>query len=243
MKFVFFRNDGTYINEKKFEITTLDKAILLKNGNYLVGETTVNPSSGKFLNILSLYDSNLKKLKEVDKHEFENPLRSNRILGIYQNIIWNVSKNKIYTGHRDQIYEIRIFNLTGDPIRIIRKKYKKVPLSEEYKKKYMKQFASAMFEKIKSKFYFPRSAPAYHSFITDERGRIFVMTYEPGSSPGNYVFDIFNDDGILILRKELPDLSKNEGINALIRYDRLYCVKETSMGYQKFFCYKIKWKY
>lgn len=243
MKFAIFQKDGTYINEKKIDIASMDKAILLRNGNYLIGEIKISPSLEKFINVLSLYDSNFEKIRDIDKHEFENPFKSNQILAIYHNTIWDLSRDKIYTGYQDQIYEIRVFDLNGNPIRVIRKRYKKVPLSEEYKEKYMNQFKSAMFANIKGKFYFPKNAPAYHSFISDNKGRIFVMTYEVGKKEGEYMFDIFNPEGILILRKSLWDFSENEGIRMLIRNDRLYCLKEAPTGYQKFYCYRIEWQY
>ena len=50
---------------------------------------------------------------------------------------------------------------------------------------------------------FPTPLPPICSFFVDDEGRIFVMTYESGNNPGEYVFDLFNANGIFFGRKSL----------------------------------------
>jgi len=77
----------------------------------------------------------------------------------------------------------------------------------------MKLFEGHLFDKIRDKFYFPKSMPPFHYFLTEEEGRIFVMTYEQGEYPREYIFDIFNEEGVFIGRKSPKDFSFSEGLN------------------------------
>ena len=47
--------------------------------------------------------------------------------------------------------------------------------------------------------------PPFHALFADDGDRLFVMTYEEGINPGEYMYDIFDPDGVCIGRsyKEL----------------------------------------
>ena len=66
------------------------------------------------------------------------------------------------------------------------------------------------------------------------------MTYEKGENPSEYVFDIFNSEGVFILRKNLNILN-NWDMQAKAKKGRLYCVREKESGYKEFVVYRMKW--
>ena len=158
------------------------------------------------------------------------------------NLVWSLSKDKIFTGVQDRGYNINIYDFNGNLRNRIRKEYKSIPPSEKYKKEYMKLFEAPIFDQIRDKFYFPKSLPPFHFFLTDEDGSIFVMTYEEGENSDEYVFDIFNPDGVFIFRKNLRDFSKEDSIRGKLKNNRFYCVFEKESGFEKLVVYKVIWK-
>ncbi len=241
-KISFFQRDGTLIKEIKIKLLGIEDGVPLENGNYLFMQRKIEASAEKLEAILSLFDSNFKKIKQLDKREFPNPAIGRELEATYHNLVWSLSKDKIFTGTQDRGYDINAYDFEGNLLRKIRKGYKRILTSGEYKKKYMKQFEAPLFDPIRDRFYFPKSMPPFHYFLTDEEGRIFVMTYEEGENSDEYVFDIFNPEGVFICRKNLKDFSKEAGLKGKFKNNRLYCVYEKESGFEKLVAYKVIWK-
>ncbi len=93
------------------------------------------------------------------------------------------------------------------------------------------------------KIYFPEHWHPFHSFFLDDEGRLYVMTYEPGIKPGEYMFDIFNKDGVFIARMSLSVHHWGFGsLNARVRGKQLYVVQEKESGYKRLVVYRMKWE-
>jgi hypothetical protein len=93
------------------------------------------------------------------------------------------------------------------------------------------------------KIYFPENWYPFHSFFTDDKGRLYVMTYEPGVNPGEYIYDIFNEDGIFIARRSMNVYYQGYGrLYAKAKKDHLYCVQEKQSGYKQLVVYRMIWK-
>jgi hypothetical protein len=131
----------------------------------------------------------------------------------------------------------------------VRKVYKKIPPSDEYKEKYKNNLGPRMYELLKSRLHFPSSLPPFHYFLTDKEGRIFVMTYEEGEQPSEHIYDIFNPDGIFISRKsmkvclsnDLMSFSAVDYVDGKMKNDRFYCHCEKESGYEELIVYKLSW--
>ena len=104
----------------------------------------------------------------------------------------------------------------------------------------MAQFDNPMFDDIRKKIYFPDSMPAYHAFFCDDRNRLFIMTYEEGSSPNDYIYDMFDGEGILIGRIPLSIHRDEGGVYAKIAANRLYALEEKENGYKRLAVYELK---
>lgn len=241
-KISFFRRDGSLIKETKLD-SRIGFAMPLENGNYLILKSVLNPQADYLSqNLLILCSGKLEEIKELDKQSVPNPIIGKRLKGFYYVFSWSVAKQKIYTGFQERGYELFVYDFEGKMIRKIKKQHKPVPVSKEYKKNYMKQFEAPIFDPIRSKIYFPDSMPAFHAFFTDDEGRLFVMTYERGENPGEYIYDIFNPEGLFIGRKSLKIYNDENFLYAKIKDGRLYCINEKESGYKELVVYKMRWE-
>lgn len=248
-KIIFFDIDGSFMQETKITLGT-SSGTLLDNGNYLFKDSP-RPSkekSGEMVSSISLYNPEFVKIKELDQIKFPDP-GSQDIKGIYYKLFWDISNDMIFTASQDRDYEIYVYDLNGNFVRKIRKKHEKTPPSDEYKNKYIKNLGENMYRFLKDRLYFPSSLPFFHYFITDNNGSLFVMTYEVGLKPGEHIYDVFNPDGVFILKESMKACLSNDFltfssvdfVDGKIKNDRFYCHYEKEDGTTNLLVYKISW--
>jgi hypothetical protein len=214
----------------------------LENGKFLLWKRVLDPTSDYLIqNPLVVADEDLSELEVLDRQYVPNPMQGERLKGTYHVFSWAVSRGRIFSGFQERGYEIPVFDLDGKPVQKIKKEYKPVPVPEEHKEEFMLAFSSPIFDDIRNKIYFPDVMPAFHAIFPDDEGRLFVMTYEKGETPGEYIFDIFSHEGVFIGRKSMRMYSDVSGIYARIRNDRLYCVQEKESGYKELVIYHMIW--
>ena len=90
--------------------------------------------------------------------------------------------------------------------------------------------------------FFPEFFPPYQSFFMDDKGRLFVMTYEEGENPGEFITDIFSNEGAFVGRKSLNAWIFNSILWAKMKRGLLYCIREKESGYKELVVYKMKWQ-
>ena len=219
-------------------------AVPLEGGKYLVLKRLIEPNS-EFLtqSPLSIYSSKFKEIKELDRQKVPNPMIVNRLKATPHVFAFDISNGRIYIGNEERGYEIHVYDLEGNLLRKIRKEYLPVKVPEEFKKEYLKNFDDPRAASIREKIYFPDSMPPFHSFFIDDRGILFVMTYEEGEYPGEYIYDIFNKEGIFAGRKSLGIFWQEGPLYAKAKENRFYCTKAKDSGYKELIVYKVNWKY
>jgi len=132
-----------------------------------------------------------------------------------------------------------VFDLDGNLVRKIRKEYEKIPIPGEFIEEQMKD----MDEARKKVTVFPKSFPPFQAFFNDEMGRLYVKSYEKGEDSGEYIFDIFNVDGIFVGRKNLRIFSSPDPIKgATVKQNLLYCINEKDSSYKELVVYKMRWE-
>jgi hypothetical protein len=168
---------------------------------------------------LRLYDSSLKELKTLG-HYWE-PQSVGNDLYAYLPILWWVidRRDRIVYGN-PKFYELQIFNPDGTPARIIRKYHKPLPVSEQEKAAYRKEYAKAPYILIR----FPEIHSAFQKFTIDEKGWIYVMTWERAPGGQGYWYDIFDDQGVYTARIALDRMPQ------LWAGDRLYTLDKDASG-------------
>lgn len=241
-KFLIFSKGGSLLQETKLD-SDIQLVIPLKNGKYLM----VKSSSGieeKFS--LILCNAEFGEIKELDSTEIPSPYKGNGIKGIYPAFISTISGESIYVGNDKREYEIWEFDLEGILKRKIKKEYKHVEVSEEYKKRYLKQFDSPQMESFKDKVYFPKDMPPFQYMFSDDSKRLYVMTYEKAGNQKECIYDIFNADGVFIARTSFGNISTlafvEQALPIKSKNDKVYCTREKDNGFKELVVYKMKWE-
>lgn len=58
---------------------------------------------------------------------------------------------------------------------------------------------------------------------------------------GNYIYDIFNSNGIYFLKKGLGIFFNEGGVHAKIKNKHMYCIEEKESGFKKLVIYRVSW--
>jgi hypothetical protein len=237
-KFVLFSQDGLVLKEIKITISGVEDGTVLENGMILAAKMGSTGKTGFLKKQIVLLDREFHQVVVLDECEFPNPLTGKMIEATFHNLVWKTTPGGIFTANQERGYEIRQFDNSGRLRRVIHKKSKNIPPSPAYKKKYMDQFKSPLFDRIRDRFVFPKTMPAFHSFTADDKGRLLVMTYEEGTAQGQAVYDGFDEDGRWIIRLSHRDYSNAEKILARIKNGRLYAAEEKENGYKLLVVYR-----
>ncbi len=211
------------------------------NENLLAAVHTSESDKGRTLNthILKLINPNLEVLQVIDEFSFEWRRDKARITEPL--LCWSVSRDNIYVANEDRGYEIWVHDLNGKLIRKIQKEYKQVPVSDGFKKKVLEQFPEGMREQMSKMVYFPEFHPAIQNLVAGDDGLLLVSTFEKGENPGEFLFDIINEDGVFIGRKSLNIWIWEVHLWAKIKSKKFYCLREKGSGFKEIAVYNMIW--
>lgn len=237
-KIVIYDKNGKWLEEKSFMVRASEGDIL-SNGKYLLfGGVEGHKTEVYVPYTLSIYDSSFRKVKSLDTYKLH--YRDERLAPFF---MWRVTKNYIFIINEERGYEILIYDHEGNFVRKIRKKYKPVAASKEIK---MMIMGPQYTETGPRSEYVPDPLPPIRFFEADDGNRLFVMTYEKGRKPGEFMYDIFNTDGAYVGRQSLnlrwADLYFGVKYQA-IKNNKLYFYRENENGYMELVVSKIKWLY
>lgn len=242
-KLITLASDGTLIKEKDIEFSMSFIRPLI-NGRYIVFYQEYNPEVKYNYDILQLRNSNLEQIKELYRIEYIKYSMAEKIEGVSRGSVWGVSDKNIYYGSSQRGYEISVFDFDGNLVRKIRKEYKSIPPTEEYKEKFLERFKRTP-ERM-NKVYFPKYMPPFQFGFVDDDGWLFVMTYERGENPGEYLYDVFNPDGVFVMRTVLDNYGQSGNVDvplfAMAKGGWLYCVREKESGFKELVVYKMEWE-
>ena len=154
---------------------------------------------------------------------------------------WKVADDRILIGNEQRGYDIWAYNLDGTLLRKIRKEFKPVPYPEEFRQQ-TKEIAAR--EPALNQVPL-NDMPPFSSFFMDDNGRLFVMTYEQGENPDEYIHDVFNKDGALIGRVTLGKYGiMGRALNPLratAKNGRFYRLRFKENGYAEVIVSRMEW--
>jgi len=84
-----------------------------------------------------------------------------------------------------------------------------------------------------------KSVLPFYSYFTDENGYLFVMTYEPGKKPREYMYEVISPEGKLVNRISLGPYFSTGNIMAKVFRNQLYLVREKESGEKELVAYRI----
>jgi hypothetical protein len=166
---------------------------------------------------LRLYDAGLKELKSFG--QYWEPQSVGNDFYAYLPILWWAidGRDGVVYGY-PQRYELKFFGPDGAPSRIVRKESVSLAVTEEEKAAYRKEYAQAPYLRI----HFPDRHSAFQKFTVDEKGWVYVMTWERTAE--GYYYDVFDENGTFAARIVLNRMPQ------LWAGDRLYTLDADASG-------------
>jgi hypothetical protein len=241
-KMVILGKDGAYIRQ-----AVADSPLIYPKANdrYVLILRESNPNEDYTSNTWILCDTNLKKLKELDRSKEVKYSLAKSIPALPPLSGCFLSKRNIFVAKYDKDYEIRVFNLDGTLERRILKEYKPVPLTGKRKENLIKRFERLPVD-LRKKVIYPDSLLPFQCAFADDEVRLYVMTYEETGKPGEFWYDIFDKDGVFVGRMKLDNYGQygvtREGPTfAMAKAGRLYYFREKVDGFKDLVICRMSW--
>lgn len=239
-KLVEFDADGDLVSETKVH-HVVREVIPLQNGNYLGRRSRKDDSERRGM-YLCLFDPEFNELKQLDFVDMSDMAPGKKNAGTILSFLWRAWGDRIYVGNEQRGYEILVYDIEGKPLQKIRKDYRPVPYPDEFRKQTeelaLRQPALNLFAR--------KDMLPFNSFFIDDEGRLFVMTYEHGTSPDEYIHDVFDRDGVLIARVALGKygiLGRSlNPLRATATNGRFYRIRFKDSGYPELIVYRMEWE-
>lgn len=228
-KISIFTKDGTIVKETRIPAAFV--FFVKPLGDRFTGFGITRGDNQKFYRTINIYDSKLKKVKEVCRtlHDFQTPGD-----GFNAFVPWAYTtyENKIFIPWKTE-FCIDVFDSKGDLLYSVKEKYKNVKVTKEHKKEHedalqidpnTKQF----FERMKP-FRYPDDFPAIIDIRVSDN-KIYAMTYKNEDNQNEcFVFDIKGK----LLKKTSISLQKLDISNHYpfaIKKDKVYQMLENEDG-------------
>jgi hypothetical protein len=212
-KVSYFDKKGTFIKELK---TGTVYAFYPIGEHFIAGNDIVE--NNDTFHTLNLYDASFKKVREIIR--WLHPIQESRmeilLVPLYTRA--HCYDNKIFAAPGSG-FVIDVFDLAGKKLYSIEHSYKKLAVTEEYKKTTLDFFKTdprwrKNFNIIKTMGRFPDNFHAIRYFLVADE-KVYVQTY--GEKEGNSEFVIFDIKGKFLKKVYVPFVD-DMGINIVPRH-------------------------
>lgn len=215
-KVSFFSLDGRFLNEIKHSVAN-GGGQFYPIGDKYVG-MGVKQENSKFFFTIDIYNSQLKKEKEVAKFNIkagynETVLNKTVSFQTYENKIFVTGSNRLL---------IDVYDDKGEKINEIYHDYDNIKFTQKNKEEILDWYKKNPFTKnyyhmIENRLKFPSSFPAIKRFFVTD-GKVYVQTYlKKGEKAEFFVFDL---KGKLLKQFFLPIV-----MNDILEQFYLFCIK------------------
>lgn len=238
-QFQLYSLEGKFIREMQTQQRfAIDQ--MLRNGNFLIHWQDENMAEKKRVDHVGLANVLYEQSTEIDAFAWTPLEVASRFLVPRGDLIFSASRDFVFVVHPDQDYEILAFDLEGSLARKIRKEYTPVKVMARYRESFLNQYPED--SQARQKIVFRASWPPCRYLITDDEGRLYVMTHEKGENPNEAVYDVFNSEGIFIARASIGNKGAQNPLPAKMRGRRLYCMTEKGGGHRELVIYEMTWR-
>ena len=153
-------------------------------------------------------------------------------------LCWAVSRDRTFVLNEQRGYEIRVYDGNAKLVRVIRKEFDPVPISEAERQKILKPFSPQM----KEAFRFSGSHTPFQSVAASDEGRLLVATFEPGNGPGEFLFDLFDENGHFAAKKSLSARIWEGTLWIRMKGDKFYSLREKDDGFKTVEACRMTWE-
>lgn len=236
-KYVIYDLNGNLLKEIIFCQPILS-ADMLSNGRFLVFWSKKGVKTPHYgVKTLSLFDHDFKEIRELEDYKLY--YQDNKLTPFF---MWRTTERNVFVINEERGYEISVYDLEGKLRRKIRKEYLRVSPDDDIREAILGRDARNAGNHKPG--YIPDPMPPMRYFMVDENGRMFVMTYERGMRPGEYIYDVFDGHGSFISRKPLKISWAGDYFGPkkqLLTKDRIMFYRESASGFQQLVVYKLIW--
>ena len=243
-KLVIYGKDGELIRETPVD-PSLVEVTPLDSGKYLIKQRTIpEDDASEFLALDSLIicGQDFEKESELNIEKIPSISKITRFRPMFS-VFYSLADSQICVGNSDTGYEIITYDFHGNELRKLRKQFQPVKVPEDSKEKLEKLLA-----RMGRTISFPEFMPPFQYLFADDLGQLFVMTYERGEEPREFIYDIYNPEGVFFSRMRLDNYGLleyfgGEGpLDVRAKADRLYFIREKNSGYKELVVCKILWE-
>ena len=220
-KMGFYNFDGKYLNEMMLE---QGSAFYKSIGNKFVAQGSPTESGVSYYTV-NLYDSTLKKIKEIYRIEnsYNSVLKKNRMFT--RELSYQTYKDKIYIKGRSEDFIIDVYDKNGNKFRTIDIIYTRLKITEKHKEAAYDLYRNhplfgKYFEELKKEIVFPEYLPAIKDFRING-DKLYVLTYRREADKSElYILDL---EGNIKKKIMLPVIWKSiQIISFEINKEKLY---------------------
>jgi|Deesub1362B_J571_1020462.scaffolds.fasta_scaffold00002_404 hypothetical protein len=232
-KIIFFSREGKFLTEKSLATKLgLVNLLLDMEGNFIGREIVVEEK--KMFFVVKKFRPDLSEVFQLDKYEFPNPLQGKINLFNLVTFYQLDSKGNILYAKNDR-YEIKYYDPRGNLFQIVRKKHKKVKITQQDIDDILAKIPSTQGMNVKDRLVFSEYFPPISFLSVDPADRVYVRTYEKGKKKNEYWLDIFDPQGQYLAR------CLTTAIPFYWRENRVYSIEENEEGYQVVRRYLVRW--
>lgn len=198
-KFSLFKKNGhgPSIIEKRFPFPI--RKFNLAGGNYFIHQWTFDENNRRFSEIIA-YDQNFNKINTLYKKEskikpLERTIKETRFVAPI--VTFQCWEDRIFLANGHKGFYIEIFDERGQSLKVIKKEYEKIKITESDKKRLIEDFKNRLnlriqnrweyFKKVAGDFdkMFPGYFPAMQSLSVSDN-KLYVKTYNRKGKNGNW---------------------------------------------------------
>ncbi len=223
----YFSTDGEFIRNLPMTKTGVSRISLDSHGNILGIVIMRDKESPRYE--LQKFDPEMNPVHALDSTP--TPSASNEgFIPFKGSIYYTFDKDdRVVCGIPDR-YEIKIFDAEGNLAKKITRDYDPLEITEEEKKEAEEETPQGI------KLAIPKYHNAYQWIMTDDEGRIFVMTQERAPEGKGYCHDVFDSEGRYLAKIPL------EFRPFLIKKNKFYTVMENEDGFHLVKRYQANWR-
>jgi hypothetical protein len=238
-QFQLFSLEGEFIREMETKQRfAIDR--MLQNGDFLIHWQDEDMAEKKRVDHVGLANVLYERSAEIDSFAWSPIEVAVRFLAPRGDLVYGASRDSIFVAHPERGYEIREFDLKGNLKRLIRKDHTPVEVPSGYRESFLAQYPED--SRARRKIVFRESWPPCRYLLTDEEGRLYVMTPEEGEGPNDAVYDVYNSEGIFLARTHFGNRGTQGPLPAKIRAGRLYCLTDKGGGHRELVVSEMIWQ-